>query len=116
MKTLIEKYWEDMHTAITTQNKTKITQHFAKDATYKFRTKDEMMDIAVDDMAAACLEYEPILDCKYSIERIDEMANGEWISIITSSVNKKPYFTTSYFSFKDNKIANLVEYYGDFGD
>ena len=74
------------------------------------------IDIAVEDMAASCLEYAPILDCKYSIDRIDEMANGQWVSVITSSVNKKPYFTTSYFTFKDGKIIDLVEYYGDFGD
>jgi len=114
MEKLIEKYWEDMHVALTIQDKTKITQNFATNATYKCRTKDEMMDITVEDMASSCLEYKPILDCKYSIERIDEIADGSWVSIITSSVNKKPYFTVSYFKFKDDKIIDLVEYYGDF--
>ncbi|MCL2570249.1 MAG: hypothetical protein FWE16_03530 [Firmicutes bacterium] len=114
MKKLIEKFWEDMHIAITTQDKIKITQNFAADAIYNCRTKDEMMNITVDEMASSCLEYKDILDCKYSIERIDELANGSWVSIITSSVNQTPYFTVSYFRFRDDKIIELVEYYGDF--
>ena len=114
MEKLINKYWEDMHIGIDTQDKTKILQNFAPGATYKCRTKDGWMECAPEEMATSCLEYKPILDCKYSIERIDALANGTWMSVITSSVQKKPYFTVSYFIFKDDKIADLVEYYGDF--
>jgi len=115
MKKLIEKYWEDMIIGITTQDKTKITQHFAPKATYKCRIASDMMDIVVDDMATSCLGYKDFLDCsKYTIDRIDKLADGSWHSVITSSVNKKPYFTASYFKFKGDKIIKLVEYYGDF--
>jgi len=115
MKKLIEKYWEDMLIAITTQDKTKITQHFTKDASYKFRPADGMMDITIEDMAAGCLSYKDTLDGGKNIERIDLLADGTWVSIIISSVSKKPYFITSYFKFEGDKIKELVEYYGDFG-
>jgi len=115
MKNLIEKYWEDMLIAITTQDKVKITQHFAKNATYKFRPADGMMDIAIEDMAAGCLSYKDTLDGGKNIERIDQLKDGSWVSIITSSVSKKPYFVTSYFKFEGDKIKELTEYYGDFG-
>jgi len=114
MKKLIEKYWEDMHVGVTTQDKTKITQYFTKSAVYRFRPVGGMMNVAVDDMAKGCLGYKDSLDCKYSIDRIDELADGSWVSIIISSVNKKPYFITSFFKFDGDKIMELVEYYGDF--
>ena len=114
MKKLIEKFWDDMHVAITTQDKSKITQNFEATATYKCRIKDGWLDVTIDEMAASCLEYKPILDKKYAIDRIDEMADGSWVSIITCSVSGKPYFTVSYFKFKNDKIVELVEYYGDF--
>ena len=114
MKKLIEKYWKDMFVAIETSDKTKITQNFAPDAVYKFRPKDGIMQIAVEDIAEGCLEYKDTMDCKYSIERVDELADGLWVSIVTSSVSGKPYFVTSYFKFNGDKIAELVEYYGDF--
>ena len=103
-----------MYTGVLTQDKSKILQNFAKNAVYKFRPKDGMVEVALEDMANSCLEYKDILDCKYSIERIDQLANGAWVSITTCSVNKKPYFTTSYFKFKNDKIVELIEYYGDF--
>ncbi|MCL2755564.1 MAG: hypothetical protein FWE45_00745 [Firmicutes bacterium] len=114
MKKLIEKFWEDMYVAITTQNTSTILQHFAEDGIYKFRPVDGMIEIPLEKMAASCLEYKDILNGKYSIERIDELANGSWVSIITASVDNKPYFTTSFFKFKDEKITELIEYYGDF--
>ena len=114
MKKLIEKYWEDMFDAILTQDKMKIEQNFAKDAVYKCRIANGIMDATYEEMAASCLEYKDILDGKYSIDRIDELADGSWHSVINASVNKKPYFTTSYFKFKNDKIVELVEYYGDF--
>jgi len=114
MKKLIENFWEDMYNGITTQDKTMILRNFAPNAIYKFRPNDEMMHVAIEDMAAGCLEYKDSLDYKYSIERIDELKDGSWMSIITSSVSKKPYFTVSYFKFKGNKIIELIEYYGDF--
>ena len=114
MKKLIEKYWEDMYIGVTTQNKEKILQHFAQNAAYKFRPADGMVDVLVAQMAESCLGYKDTLDCKYSIERIDELANGSWMSLITCSVSKKPYFITSFFRFGGDKIIDLVEYYGDF--
>ena len=114
MKKLIEKFWEDMFDGITTQDKSKILQSFTPDASYKFRTADKMYDVALEDMAASCLGYKDTLDCKYFIERIDELADGSWVSVITCSDNKKPYFTVSYFKFKDGRISDLTEYYGDF--
>ncbi|MCL2375643.1 MAG: hypothetical protein FWC82_03890, partial [Firmicutes bacterium] len=91
------------------------TQHFTKGAAYKFRLTNEFMDLTVEDMAAGCLEYKDALDGGYSIDRIDELVGGAWVSVIISSVNKKPYFITSYFKFEGDKIIDLVEYYGDFG-
>jgi|GEM_PF-1337311 len=114
MKKLIEQYWEDMFTAITAQDANKIVNHFAPNAIYKCRISNGMIDVKIEEMANSCLEYKEILDGKYAIDRIDELADGSWVSIITSSVNKKPYFTTSYFKFKDKKIIELIEYYGDF--
>jgi len=114
MKKLIEKFWEDMYTAVTRQNPSKILQHFVPNAVYKFRPADGMIEVPLEEMAASCLEYKDILNGKYTIERIDELANGSWMSIITSSVNNKPYFTTSFFKFRGEKIVELIEYYGDF--
>jgi len=114
MKKLIEKYWEDMFAAVTTQNASKIVQHFAPNAVYKFRTANGMIAIAIEDMAKSCLGYKEVLDGKYVVDRIDELAKGLWSSIITSSVSKKPYFTASYFKFRNEKIIELIEYYGDF--
>jgi hypothetical protein len=113
MKKLIEKYWEDMHVAVTTQNANKILQHFAPNAIYKFRSADGMIDVKLEEMAASCLEYGDVLISKYVIERVDELTNGSWISIITANVGK-PFFTTSFFKFKDEKIIELIEYYVDF--
>ena len=114
MKQLIEKFWADMYEGIMAQDKSKITQHFADGATYAFRTADEMMAVELDELAASCLSYKPTLDQKYSIERVDELADGSWVSIVAASVDKKPYFTVSYFTFDGDKISNLTEYYGDF--
>ncbi|MCL2375543.1 MAG: hypothetical protein FWC82_03365 [Firmicutes bacterium] len=115
MKKLIEKYWESVYTGITTQDKSKILQHFANGAAYKFRLINEFMDLPVEDMAAGCLEYKDSLDGGYSIDRLDRLADGTWSSVVLSSVSKKPYFITSYFKFECDKIKELVEYYGDFG-
>ena len=114
MEKLIRKFWEDMFQAVTTQNADKILQNFAPDATYKFRPAEGMTDsIPLPDMAASCLGYKSVLVGKYSIERIEELANGSWMSIITANVGK-PYFTASFFKFKGDKIIELIEYYGDF--
>ncbi|MDR0776912.1 MAG: hypothetical protein LBE81_09800 [Azonexus sp.] len=110
---LIEKYWEDMHVAVTTQNPGKILQNFAPNATYKFRPAAGMMDVVLEEMATSCLGYKDTLVGKYNIERIDELADGSWISVITADVGK-PFFTTSFFKFKNDKIVELIEYYGDF--
>ena len=115
MKKLIEKFWADMYDAVMSADPNKIIQNFAPNAVYKFRPKEGMTDnIAITDMAKSCLEYKDILDAKYAIERIDELKDGTWLSIITCSVEGKPYFTTSFFKFKGDKITQLIEYYGDF--
>ena len=116
MKKLIENYWKDMDAAIMGQDKNKITQHFAKDAVYKCRVANEMLIFPFEEMAKSCLEYKEIIDKEFkdSIDSIDELKDGRWVSVITSSVSKKPYFTLSYFKFKNEKIVELVEYYGDF--
>ena len=114
MKKQIQQYWDDMFTAINTQDATLITRHFAPKATYRCRLATEMMSIPVNDMAGSCLGYKDTLDGKHNIDRIEELANGTWISIITASVNSKPYFTTSFFTFKNSQITDLTEYYGDF--
>ena len=103
-----------MFAAVTTQDANKIVQHFAPNAVYKCRTASGMMDVDIKDLAESCLEYKETLDEQYSIDRVDELTNGVWSSIIISSVSKKPYFITSYFKFKDEKIIELIEYYGDF--
>ncbi|MCL2847299.1 MAG: hypothetical protein FWE13_00920 [Firmicutes bacterium] len=115
MKKLIENYWKSVYIGVTTQDASKITANFATGATYKFRLSNEFMDLAIKDMAGGCLEYKDTLDDKYSIDRIDELKDGTWMSVITSSVGKKPYFVTSYFRFDGDKIVDLIEYYGDFG-
>jgi len=114
MKKLIEKFWEDMFDAIIAQDKNKILQNFAPNASYRFRPNDGMVAVAIENMATSCLGYKDALDDKYSIERIDELKDGSWASIITASVNKKPYFIVSYFKFEGDKIIDLTEYYGDF--
>jgi hypothetical protein len=72
-----------------------------------------MIDVTLEEMAASCLEYKDVLDSKYVIERINELANGSWVSIITANVGK-PFFATSFFKFSGEKIIELIEYYGDF--
>ncbi|MCL2846625.1 MAG: hypothetical protein FWE38_02945 [Firmicutes bacterium] len=114
MKKIIERYWEDMYAGVVGQDANKILQHFAVGAVYKFRPADGMMDVAIEEMAASCLQYKDILDSGYVIERIDELADGNWVSMITASVGGKPFFTTSFFKFEGDKIVELIEYYGDF--
>ena len=114
MEKLIKKFWADMFEAVTTQDASKILQNFAEDAAYKFRPAEGMTDnIPLADMAESCLGYKSVLAGKYNIERIEKLADGSWLSIITANVGK-PYFTTSFFKFRGDKIIELVEYYGDF--
>ena len=113
MKTLIEKYWQDMHDAIVAQDKTKILQNFAPNAVYKYREPKGIEVIALNDMVASCLGYKESMDGGYTIEQVDELADGRWVSVITSSVNKTPYMATSYFKFEGGKIVELLEYYAD---
>ena len=116
MKKLIEQYCEDLGKAIETQNAKLITQHFAKDATYRFRLGSGWMDVEIKDMADSCLSYKDIKDKDFAgtTDSIDELADGRWVSVIVGSVNKKPYSTVSFFKFNGDKIVELVEYYGDF--
>ncbi|MEX3787626.1 hypothetical protein [Paraburkholderia sp. BR14374] len=110
---LIEKYWEDMYIAVTTQNRIKILQNFAPNAIYKYRPANGLVDVPLEKMATSCLGYKDLLVGKYNIERIDELADGSWISVITGDVGK-PFFAISFFKFKDDKIIELTEYYGYF--
>jgi len=116
MKKLIEKYWSDMMDGMATQDKTKITQHFAPKALYKYRTPESMMELAIDDLAAGCLQYKDTSSGKYYLEQIDELKDGRWVSILTSAISGKKYMTVSYFKFENDKIIDLMEYYGDLID
>ena len=73
-----------------------------------------MVDVKVEEMAQSTLGYKEIQDAPIAIERIEKLENDLFLTIVVSSVDKKPYFTTSFFKLQNEKIIELVEYYGDF--
>ena len=114
MKELVEKYCADLITAIATQDAGKITQHFAPNAKWKWYSREGMMDMKVEEVANACLEHKDVPNNPHKIERIDELANGTWISIMMAVSNGTPYHVVSFYKFDGDKIVELVEYYGDY--
>jgi hypothetical protein len=110
----LRSYWNDTQKMIDTQDTSIIRGYFSNDATYRFRTNEGMVDVKVEEMTQSTLGYKEIQDTPLVIERIEKLENDLFLTIVVSSVDKKPYFTTSFFKMENEKIIELVEYYGDF--
>jgi hypothetical protein len=110
----LENYWNNSQKAMDTQDPSLIKEFFSSDAVYRFRTNEGMLDVNIDEMIQSTLGYKKIQDLPIEIERIEKLENGMFLTIVFSSVDKKPYFAVSFFNLENGKIIELVEYYGDF--
>jgi hypothetical protein len=72
------------------------------------------MYVNIDEMIQSTLGYKKIQDLPIEIERIEKLENGLFLTIVRASVDKKPYFTVSFFELENEKIKELAEYYGDY--
>jgi hypothetical protein len=109
----LRNYWKSTQHAMDTQDSSLIKNYFSTDAVYRFRTNEGMLDVNIDEMIQSTLGYKKIQDSPIEVERIEKLENGLLLSIVFASVDKKPYFVTSFFELENEKIKELVEYYGD---
>jgi len=109
----LRNYWSSTQKSMDTQDETLIRDYFADDAKYQFRTNEGMLDVGIDEMIQSTHGYKKDQDLPIKVERIEKLENGLFLTIVFASVNKKPYFVTSFFKVENNKIKELVEYYGD---
>jgi len=109
----LRSYWKSTQKAMDTQDPHLIKNYFSDDAVYRFRTNEGMLEVNVDEMIQSTLGYKKIQDSPIEIERIEKLENGLFLTIVFASVDKKPYFATSFFKLENEKIKELVEYYGD---
>ena len=109
----LRNYWSSTQESMDTQDPSIIKDYFAKDAAYQFRTNEGMVDVNISEMIKSTLGYKKDQDLPIHIERIEKLENDLFLTIVFASVNKKPYFVTSFFKIENGKIKELVEYYGD---
>ena len=113
-KEFLRNYWNDIQKMMDTQDTSIIKDYFSNDATYQFRTNEGMVDVNIEAMLQSTLGYKELQDTPIMIERIEKLGNGVFLTIVFASVDKKPYFASSFFKMENEKIVELIEYYGDF--
>ena len=109
----LRSYWDNTQKSMDNQNPLLIKEFFSEDAIYQFRTNEGMLTVNIDDMIQSTLGYKEEQDLPIKIERIEKLENGTFLTIAFASVSGSPYFVTSFFKIENNKIKELVEYYGD---
>ncbi|MEI5994075.1 hypothetical protein [Candidatus Enterococcus mansonii] len=106
----ISLFWHE----VAAQNKEKLADFFNEDAEIIWPNTNERFTKA---------EY-LIANCDYpgswvaSVKKVDKIDNNHFISVTTVHLNdySVSFYTISYFTFIEEKIANLEEYWSENGE
>ncbi len=95
---------------VVSQDKIKLKTYFTKDAKILWHNSNE--EFTVDEYIVANCEYpEKWLG---TVERIDKLPDQYVAVSLVWTESKNAYFrVVSYFTFNDDKIKSLDEYWGD---
>lgn len=107
-KSLIICFWRD----VAEQNAANLKAYFTQDAMIKWHNTNELF--TVDEYIVANCEYPGTWNG--IVERVEEI-NDMVITVVRvyNSDESISVHATSFFKFKDNKIIDMDEYWGDDG-